>query len=181
MQLLVPGSLLDGFFAKWGSQSRLWTPGSRVRSGFWASWAPRFQATLRSTVGGAQVPHYTLPLEGLDAAFNRTAASTDPFHAESLPRRWSAQMWIIMRREQFLGEGFWPILSEEEQQSSFGSCSWEDFGVICQKLHKWKWVSDSVYHTFLSLRNRSLYCIFINLPGYRSVSFVSLEKPFCFK
>lgn len=44
-----------------------------------------FKAASRSTVGGAQVPHDALPLEGPAAAFNQAAASTDPFHAESLP------------------------------------------------------------------------------------------------
>ena len=56
-------------------------------SGFWASWALGFKATSRSTVGGAQVPRFTLTpclwREGL-AAFNQTATSIDPFLAGNL-------------------------------------------------------------------------------------------------
>lgn len=53
---------------------------------------PGFPATSRSTVGGAQVPHYTWPLEGLAAAFNQTADAIDPFHTESSPLGRSTQM-----------------------------------------------------------------------------------------
>ena len=161
-----------------GSSGLTEASGSRAEAGFWASWAPRFQATSRSSVGGAQVPHYTLPLEGLAAAFNQTGNSGDPFCTESLPLRWSTQMWIIMRREQFWGEGFWPILSEEDQRRLLWKPLLGGFGGHSLETTQVKTGSDSIYHTLFSLRNRSLCCIFINLPSYRSASFVSLGEPF---
>lgn len=50
--------------------------GSRVAPGFWAGWAPGFKATSRSTVGGAQVPRWVLPLESFAAAFNQSPPLT---------------------------------------------------------------------------------------------------------
>lgn len=64
------GSRFNGSFTEWGPRSP-WAPGEQSGAWFWARWAPGFKATSRSTVGGAQVPRWVLPLESFAAASNQ--------------------------------------------------------------------------------------------------------------
>lgn len=152
-------SFFDGPFPQ-GVPPSWRASGSRAGRGLLASWAPRSPATSRSTVGGAQVPHCTLPVEGLAAAFHQTAYAIDPFRTESSPLRGSTQMWITMRREQFWGEGSRPALSEGDPQRLLWKPLLGGFGSHSPETTQVKTGSDSIYHTRLSLRRQKFMVYF---------------------
>lgn len=120
----APGVLAASLVARFPRGPLTGASGSRAGSGFRASWARGVPATSASTVGGAQVPQYTLPWEGPAAALTEPPTPTLSAQAARLASERKHTDVNNYTERAILRGGSWPILSEDDQQRLLCKLLW---------------------------------------------------------